>query len=34
MSLLHLRMRDIELGVACLVRCDLRGSRACSIRFG
>jgi hypothetical protein len=34
MALLHLLVRDIQLGVACLVRRDLRGSRAYSICFG
>src|SRR5215813_5878780 len=31
---LHLLVRDIQLGVARLVRRDLRGSRARSIPFG
>lgn len=33
-SLLHLLVRDIQLGIARLVRRDLCGGRACSIRFG
>jgi hypothetical protein len=33
-SLPHLLVRDIQLGVTCLVRRDLRGSRAGTIRLG